>query len=223
MSRVFFSEAAFCMCVTSLSLSFSSLSSSFIFFCESEHITLEGNAVLQHVLLNRTVPKWERRTVHFNTSGGAKHFGDSASLSFLRFNYGSHESPLLLVLPLHLSHLCIKVQTLLISSVTEFCCVFCSLSSGAARPSGPGWIEGVPASTPPVRDASCSLNCLFFFEKNTKTSSTKTKIQCFGYCGSFFYVPNFESQNLETDPNVCKDWPSETFDEVLHQGYEEEL
>ncbi|XP_075886811.1 inactive dipeptidyl peptidase 10-like [Nelusetta ayraudi] len=34
----------------------------------NKHTTLEGNAVLKHALLNRTTPKWERRTVQFNNS-----------------------------------------------------------------------------------------------------------------------------------------------------------
>lgn len=38
-------------------------------YLETEHTTLEGNAVLRHALINRTIPKWERRTVQINNFG----------------------------------------------------------------------------------------------------------------------------------------------------------
>ncbi|XP_022596984.1 inactive dipeptidyl peptidase 10-like [Seriola dumerili] len=35
----------------------------------NKHKTFEGNTVLKHVLMNRTIPKWERRTVQINNLG----------------------------------------------------------------------------------------------------------------------------------------------------------
>ncbi|XP_070694436.1 inactive dipeptidyl peptidase 10-like [Pempheris klunzingeri] len=35
----------------------------------NKHITLERNSVLRHALINRTIPKWERRTVQINNFG----------------------------------------------------------------------------------------------------------------------------------------------------------
>uniref|UniRef100_A0A4W6FRF4 Dipeptidyl-peptidase 10 (inactive) n=1 Tax=Lates calcarifer TaxID=8187 RepID=A0A4W6FRF4_LATCA len=37
--------------------------------CRGKHRTLERNTMLKHVLLNRTIPKWERRTVQINNFG----------------------------------------------------------------------------------------------------------------------------------------------------------
>lgn len=87
-------------CIVSIQLFLSSILT-FLFFGETEHTTLEGNAVLKRALLNRTIPKWERRTVQFNNSGRADSFHSFLTATTSVILWYTHEWSLVLVLALN--------------------------------------------------------------------------------------------------------------------------
>lgn len=60
----------FCLVIVLLAWVFFSLKWFFFLSCHvTEHETLEKNTVLRQALINRTIPKWERRTVQINNFG----------------------------------------------------------------------------------------------------------------------------------------------------------